>query len=430
MTLDRRNLLKLSAAAGLALPFGSGLTGSALAADIALRLYWWGGADRARRTLAVGELFSAAHSGVAVGGEPVGADYWPKLATMMVGRNLPDVVQFEPSTIADYARRGATLPLDQYIPSTIKTGDLAPGVLDLARVDGQVHGIALGLNAFSMFYNVDLFQQVGLAEPAWGLTWDEYAKLAVELTKAAGRDKLWGSPNGARYNYVFQAWLHQRGKLLFSEDGGLGFTVDDAREWYDYWDKLDKAGGCVSADLQSMDQSLIDSNPLTRGNSAMAFTFSNQTVGYQAVLQHKVGIAPLPIAAAGGSSGLFYRPALIWSVGKTSKNPDMAAAFIDFFVNDTEAGKVLGAERGVPVNVKVREVVAPTLDATAVLAVNYITEIADKVRPYPPISPEGSNEFDHRVMRPVADQLGFGNISVKEAAELLVADGKRVLKRG
>lgn len=428
MTIDRRRLLQLGAAAGVALPMAGGFSRAAFA-DAALRLYWWGGADRARRTLAVGELFSKANPGVTIGGEPVGADYWPKLATMMVGRNLPDVVQFEPSTIGDYSRRGATLELDKYIGSTIKTDNLAGGVLDLGRIDGKVYGIALGLNAFSLFYNVDLFTQLGLKAPTYGLTWDEYARLAVEITKAAGKSKFWGSVNGARYNYVFQAWLGQRGKQLFTEDAKLGFTVDDAKEWYDYWDKLAKAGGCVAADLQSMDQSLIDSNPLTRGNAAMAFTFSNQTVGYQAVLQHQVGISALPLVAAGGKSGLFYRPALIWSIGKTSKNPDIAAAFIDFFINNIDAGLVLGAERGVPVNLKVREAVAPTLDATARLAVDYVSSIADKVLPYPPLSPEGANEFDHRVMRPVADQLGFGNISVAEAAQLLVADGKRVLKQ-
>ncbi len=58
--------------------------------------------------------------------------------------------------------------------------------------------------------------------------------------KASGKG---GGPYAARYNYVFDAWLRQRGKSLFAKESvGLGFTVDDAKEWFDYWEKLRKAG--------------------------------------------------------------------------------------------------------------------------------------------------------------------------------------------
>jgi multiple sugar transport system substrate-binding protein len=173
---------------------------------------------------------------------------------------------------------------------------------------------------------------------------------------------------------------------------------------------------------------MIDSNPLARGNSVMSFAYSNQLIGYQSVLKQRLGLTTPPVTSAGGPSGMYYRPALIWCIGKTTKSPDEAAAFIDFFVNDPEAGKILGVERGVPVNLSVREVVKPTTDEVSRMTIDYVNAIAGRVGPYPPPAPKGATEFDQMVLRPIADQLSFGQLTVAQAAERLISEGKRVLK--
>jgi len=423
--MDRRTLLAAGLATGLPLAWQAA---SAQTQAAELRLMWWGSQDRAKRTLAVADLFAKACPGLTAVGEAIGADYFPKLTTMLVGRNLPDVFQLEPGTLPDFTRRSATLELDKFIGPTIRTQDFLAGALDLGRVDKKVCGMPLSINAFSLFFDADEFKKAKLDPPKAGITWDEIGKLAIEIGKAAGRDKYWGLPNASRYPYVFEGWLHQRGKLLFTEDGKLGFSLDDAKEWYTYWDGLRKAGGCVAADVQASDVHSIDSNPLSRGNAAMAFTYSNQLVGYQLALKQKLGITALPLQKAGGKSGLFYRPGLFWSIGKTSKNPEAAAKFIDYFVNDIEAGKLLSVERGVPVNLKVRQAVTPLLNEVERATVAYIDGLADRVDPYPPLVPAGSSEFDNRVMRPVADELAFGKLTVAQAADKLITEGRRAIR--
>lgn len=426
--ITRRNLLQTSAILAAAAPLAGAFDSHAFAASEELRLYWWGSQDRARRTLEVASLFGKANPDIVASGEPVGSDYWPKLATMMVGGNLPDIIQMEANSLPDYSRRGANLPLNDYLGKAIRTDRLAEGVLKLGTIDEKVTGIALGLNAFSLFYDKEAFTKAGIEGPKWGTTWEEIGKIAIEVAKASGKSNYWGIANGARYNYVFDAWLHQRDKTLFTEDGKFGFDVEDAKAWYAYWDKLAKAGATVAADVQSGDTHLIDTNPLTKGATAMAFTFSNQFVGYQTVLKQPLGIATLPVESQNGKSGLFYRPALTWSIGKTSKHADAAAKFIDFFINSPEAGKILGVERGVPINLDVRAAVAPTLNDNERASVAYIDFIADKVGAYPAPPPLGSTEFDVSVMRPIADQLAFGKLSVDDAAKKLIADGKRVMR--
>ncbi|WP_395677622.1 ABC transporter substrate-binding protein [Inquilinus sp.] len=425
MRLNRRSLLRGSAAVA-ALSFGPGL---ARADEARLRLAWFGSQDRTRRTQAVIDLYQQRAPGISLVGEAIsGGAYWTKLSTQMAGRNISDVYQLEPRTISDYSGRGACMALDPFIPQVLKTGDFDPGTVDLCRIGGKVWGVALGLNSFSMFYDTTVFAKAGLPAPTAETTWKQYADLSVELTKAAGKDHFWGSSYGARYTYVFDVWLRQRGRALFSPDGQLGFGVEDAKEWYAYWEDLRARGGCVGGDIQTQDQSIIETNPLTRGFSAMGFTYSNQLVGYQAMLPNKLGITMVPQTGGGAPSGHYYRPALIWSVGSTSKNGEAAAAFIDFFVNDVEAGKILGVERGVPPSRKVREAILPTLNETERASVDYVTFLADKVGAYQAPPPIGSSEFgDHHGL--TTDQLAFGQLSVAEAALQLVEQGGALLRR-
>jgi multiple sugar transport system substrate-binding protein len=421
--LLRNGLLLSGAAAFSQLPLRTAFADSAT-----MRLFWWGTPARAERTLGVARLFEAANPDVKINGEVGGNDYWSKLTTMLVGGNAPDIFQLEPGRFADYARRNATLPLNDFLGKSIRTDKLAPGVLELGTVDGKVAGMPLSLNAFALFYDTEAFKTAALNPPGATTTWDDFAKLCVELTKAIGRKNVWAVGNASRYTYAFDAFLNQRGKRLYGEDGKIGFDANDAKDWYGYWESLAKNGGCVSAEVQSMDQLQVDSNPLTTGKAVMAIAFSNQLLGYQAAVKNTLGITSLPLTNPSGPSGLFYRPGLHFGIASTSQNPELAAKFIDFFINDLAAGKILGVERGVPVNVDVKNAVVPLIDEVSKRTVDYISSIADRVGPYPPPVPVGASEFDTRAFRPLADKVAFGQVTPAEAAEQLIAEGGRILK--
>lgn len=425
--LNRRAFLRSAAVLGAGSAFAT-LPAFRAAAEETMRLYWWGTPNRAERTLGVARLFEAAHAGLKINGEVGGNDYWAKLTTMISGGNAPDIFQLEPSRFADYSRRDTALALNDYLGKTIRTDKLAPGVLELGTVDGKVTGMPMSLNAFAMFYDTEAFKAAGITPPSEKTTWDEFAKMCIDLTKAMGKKNVWAVANCARYSYALQAFVEQRGKKLYSAEGGIGFDLADATDWYGYWDSLTKAGGCVSAEVQAQDKLLVDSNPLTTGHSVITIAFSNQLPAYQAVAKSPLAITSLPVAAPDGPSGLFYRPGLHWSIASTAKNPERAAQFIDFFINDLEAGKLLGVERGVPVNVDVKQAVVPLIDATPKLTVDYISSIEGRVGAYPPPVPLGASEFDERALRPIADKLAFGQLTPAEAGEELVAAAAKILK--
>lgn len=436
MRLDRRSFLKasLSASAGVAAGLTFGVPGGnpARAAEaVPLQAMWWGSNDRTRRTVAVADLFHKQHPDISVTGQSIsGNAYWTKLATEMAGQDVADIFQLEPNTIADYSKRGACMALDEFVPDTLKVEDFGKKILQLTTINGKLYGIGLGLNSFCMFYDEAVFKKIGLKPPTEQTTWKDYADLAVEVTKAVGKSHYWGGPYGARYQYVLDAWMRQRGKSLFSAEGGLGFGIDDAKEWYAYWEDLRKRGGTVTPDVQTQDQDTIESNSLALGNSAMGMAYSNEMIGFQLLTKNTLGITMLPREKAGGPSGHYYRPALIWSVGVNSKHGKAAAEFISFFVNDVQAGKILGCERGVPMSPKVRAAILPDLTPTEQATVKYINLLQDQVGDYPAPAPLGATEYDINVIRTTADKLAFGKVSIAEAAQELVSRAKTTLRAG
>jgi multiple sugar transport system substrate-binding protein len=419
---------------------GAGIGGAALAAlrdlpalaqpDLRLRMFWWGAKERAERTDKVNQLYQQSHPGLTISGESLGwTDYWPRLATQTAGRNAADVLQMDYRYIFEYARRGALLPLDSYVPAALNLQDFSRAAVDSGKVDGKIFGVSLGLNSTSLIYDKTLIGSLGLKAPSWEMTWQEIGDLSVEISKAAKRDGFTGIQDGGRVEPALEVWLGQRGKSLYTPDGRLGYDDKDIGEWFAFWHKLRKRGGCAAPETQALDRGEIDSSLLTLGKAAMVFAHSNQLVGFQAINKSGLGLSTYPDGGAGSKPGRYLKPAMMWSVSAQSKQQDAAVRLISFFVADTEAGKLLGVERGVPPSAAVRQTVAPTLDELGRTMADYIGLISDKVGPLPPPPPRGAGEIE-MLLRRVNEQVGFGRLTPADGGRQFVAESSAVLARG
>ncbi len=418
--IPRRRFLTGSATMG-----GAVLGGPlARAAETRLRMTWWGSQERIRRTTADLGSYHKLHPDVTLVGQPAGGDYWTKIATQIAGRDLADIFQLDAYSLADYASRGAALQLDKYIPNPLAIDDFGKEMLALGQLDGKTWGVAQGINAYAIVYDADVLHDAGLNPPEYTTTWAGLASLAVEITRKVNKPNYWGLADGSGHYYAFDTWLIQRGKSLY-KGHGLGFDADDATEWFDYWSDLRKRGGCVPADVASLDDGQIPTTPLARGTAALDIEFSNYLIGYQAMTKHRLSLAPLPNGDQGAKPGLFYRPALIWSVAATSRNPEAAAAFISWFVTSADSAKIIGVERGVPVLRSVRDAIKADLSPTEQIGIDYLNAIQDKVGPSV-TAPVGASDFDHTVMRPTAQMVAFGRLTSGQGAKKLLEDAKSV----
>lgn len=426
--VSRRTILAGGAAALSATAIGA--PRRAFGQETRLRLMWWGSQPRAERTFEVTKLYMEQNPGVQIDGETVGwDDYWPRLATQVAGRNAPDIIQMDYRYIFEYARRDALAPLDEFVPDVLNLSGFDQAALDGGSVDGALYGISLGANSSAMMINKAAFDEVGIDIPDNSLTFDELQRIGMEITNAGKRRNFYGIADGSGLEPFFENYVRQRGKALYTEDGQLAFDAEDVREWFELWAAMREAKACVPPDVQALDKNQIETGMVSLGHAAVSYGHSNQLVGYQALNKDPIVMHAYPRIAAGVGGGHYRKPSMFFSISSQSQNPEAAAAYISFFVNDPKAAEILDVERGVPESSAVRESLAPKLDDTGRAAVEYIGGLGDLAGPLPPPPPLGAGEIDRMLLR-VSQEVAFGQHTPQSGAEAFIAEAESILARG
>lgn len=113
------------------------------------------------------------------------------------------------------------------------------------------------------------------------------------------------------------------------------------------------------------------------------------------------------------------KASMYWSIAAETEHPEEAAMLVDFLINDSDAAKVLGVERGVPANPEIQEVIRPDLSPTGVMALEFAADLQDEVVDPPQVTPTAASDFDLQVGR-IGSEVLFGSMSPEQAAEAVV----------
>jgi multiple sugar transport system substrate-binding protein len=391
-----------------------------------LRCFWWGNPDRDKRTKAVLDAYKA-KSGTDISAESLGwGDYWTKLGTQTAGGNPPDLIQMDYRYLFEYARRDTLAALDKQSPKPLDLTTFSTAAQDCGKVDGKLYGVTMGLNSKAMVYDTAMFEKVGVKalDPNW--TWDDFARVAGEISKL-NPGKYWGSGDNSRWEQGFEHYLNQQGKVLYTPAGKAAFTRDDVAAWFDLWDKLRKSGAVAPAEIGATNTGSIDQYEISRGTAAMSFANSNQVVAFQGIAKSKLAISVFP-NTKGAVSGHYIKPSMMMSVSSKSKTPEDAAKLIQFMVNDPDGVKLLGIERGVPPSSSAQALLSPDLDDLGKMQVSYVAAVTKVAVALPPPPPKGAGEIEKLLLR-VADSVAFGRSSVKDGAGQFFTEAESILAR-
>jgi len=435
----RRKKTAAAATAAVA-TFGLALTGcaggSAPAADTAptydpdekvtLDFAFWGNDVRAELYDEVLDAFHEEYPNITVNTSFLGfPEYWEKRQTEAAGGGLPDVMQTDINYLRQYAENGLFLDLTPYLGSLIDTEPLPDNVLQIGQIDGATTGITISTNAWSMYQNSVLLDEIGV-EPFEEGDWQDYNDWMAEVTDAAKANgvDVWGGADYTGRIQSFEIQQRAKGKDLFTDDGEVNFTKDELRA---YWESGHELRDGIAIPQQRLEETM----PMTGFDTAQQtseMTWDSFGVSYLANLGEpytELEITAPPVTKK-GAQDLYKKAGMLLSASAGTDHPEAAAILIDFLVNDPVTGEVFGTNRGFPASETAMS--GASLDGINQQIADYEESIADRLGDAPPVPVTGYGTIEDK-FRQIGIELNFGTITVDEAVDQFFTEMDVVLNQ-
>ncbi|MGG4128120.1 extracellular solute-binding protein [Paenibacillus illinoisensis] len=395
--------------------------------QVELRMMWWGDQKRADITNEALQVFQEKHPDIKIVGEfAPSSGYFDKLNTQLASGTAPDVF-FLGGNVVDYAKKDVLLNLDPYVGNELNLDGMDTTMVEYGRLDGKLQHISAGANARGIVINKVLFEKAGIPLPETDWTWEDYAAISKELSDKLG-DGIFGT-----YNFTVDGmdiYLKQRGKQLYDmTNGTLGFAQEDILEWFQYWEKASADGGVVTPELQvSNPHDDTSKSLLITGKAAMTLLPSNQLAAFQSLTEDPLILHPVPRGPKG--TGVVFESSQGLSGYANTKHPKEVAMLMNFWINDPDAARILGNDRGVPVTETNRNLLQEEAGAVEELVYDYTNFVSEATKTEPfdvSYNPPGFAEFS-KLAQTTTQEIGFGRKSVEEAVSSFYSGTLRIFE--
>lgn len=240
------------------------LTGTAVAENVTTIDFWYYTADtQAGKLLEQVERFQEENPDIVVNVQSVPfSDIKKQLSIGVAADQLPDVTQCDVCDTASFAAMGAAVDITAELSEWDDLEQFYEGPLDSATYEGKYYGIPLYSNCLAIMYNKDIFDEMNIAYPESGWTWDEFKQLVYDTT--------------TEDHYGFTTCLAKSEEGVFNTMPFVWATGAD-------YDSMDSEGAiealtmlgdfyqkdCMSKELLSMSQFDMCSSLFSTGKSAM-----------------------------------------------------------------------------------------------------------------------------------------------------------------
>ena len=381
---------------------------------VELSVFWWGGPERAKATEAALDLYTQKHPEITFKKEWQGnAGYFDKLSTRVAGGSGgPDIFQIDDNYLTEFADRGVTLDLSEAVANkTIDVSKFPSSLVEYGKVNGKVAGVAAAENTPALFYDKTVAKELGLDEPKTGMTWEELISWAEQVTKKSNA-KTWGTMDPSADYKALWVWLRQQNKELYAGNK-LGFTTEDLTKWFELWKTArDRKAAPVADVIHTANDGSITKQLVATKVGATSFMWSNQLPELQKATTNELGMVAYP----GDPKGQWARASMYWSAFRGTKHAAEATKVINFLVNDPEAAKLLGTDRGLYSNTEIRTAMAGTLTPEMQKTVALENELTPKFGPAPAPPPKGHSKIKTALVQ-AAESVQYGKATPQQAAE-------------
>ena len=315
---------------------------------------WWGSDTRANITIQVIEMYEEL-TGLKIEYEYYdGTSYWTQYQAKMAAHTLPDVVQMGNNWLTYY---DSIYPMNEFVKDgTFDTTAVSETMLSTTtnQANGDITGISNGTNARCFAYNPAIFDECGVAYPTENWTWDDFAAACRTITAQTGNPAI----TGFEYDFLTWSTVTQWGEGLnfYAMDGSdfaFGGDVAPIAYLFELFTELTKEGCMADFGIQNEISGNIEADWIVYGDAAMIQLSSNQFNALSAAAAEngiELKLCTIPRVHSDGQSGMLVRSSQEVSISADCQDREIAANFINFFINSIEANKILNCERGVSIN--------------------------------------------------------------------------------
>ncbi|KAB8294598.1 ABC transporter substrate-binding protein [Bifidobacterium avesanii] len=400
---------------------GSG--GEAKAADgpVTLTISWWGSDARLKLTQQAIDAFHVKHPNITVNFEYTDWNgYWDKLATQNAGGEVPDVLQMDEMYLASYASQGSLYDLNK-VSDYLDLNQMDASLKGTGQYQGTQYAAPISAVPYAMIVNNDVLDKLGLELPdtnTW--TWDDFVAFGRQIVNRSNGE-ITAAGNMIDSTGLTQ-WARQHGEDLF-KDGKVAISEKTLAGFFQMsydWTHGDQIGGSADRGAEQA-AGTQDQSDFARNKQAMVFAQATMiTSNAKAAGTDNMSLVPIPSADQSKKSA-YLKPGQYWSISAKSEHPVEAAMLIDYLINDEEAGKILGTERGIPGNNKIRAMLAESTTGTDKKALEFQDVIADKLGDAPEITPNGASDVMNMIKR-YGQQVAFEQKTADQVAKEMIAE--------
>lgn len=315
------------------------------AAPVPVTLEFWGFGDDETAWTPVLDAFHARYPAITVTYKRfTDATYEDTLVNRLAAGTGPDVFLLKNLWLGKERDKIAVLPpaSSPLSPAQFRA-TYVDGAGALVADDGGIVAVPLSMDSLALFYNKDIFDAAGIAQPP--TTWDEFVSISRALTKVAGTGDIIksGAALGASRNIPYavelaSALMLQQGDAIVDKDRNMDFQHGALPAMQFYASFADRSHQNFSWTGRMADA--LDA--FAQGDAAMAFGTSRDLSRIMAKNPHiNFGVAPLPqfAGATVRTFGTYTFPA----VSRMSRHPSEAWQFALFMTSREGATLYLSA---------------------------------------------------------------------------------------
>lgn len=303
------------------------------------------------------DAYEALHPGIYVNLHAVNQDIYDSSLEDILTREQADLVGVRgTSHMVSLAQKGELLDLTSYIAEYDLQIEAYGNMFNEIGIDGRYFGIPTRSTCWILLYNKDIFDEAQIAYPGQ-LTWEEYRRLAIELTKEEDGHIQYG---GYWPPWCFNFLALQSSSWLIDDDlKAAARSLEMLNTFYNE-DHSHVNYPETAQQKENLSDLFIQGQiaMMPQGEWIINMLMEKEKGAGSSV---NWGIAPIPVKSE-KEAGITWGQYQFVCVSSQTRYPEEVFAFLTFLCGEEGAG-ILAANGMIPAywNEKIREVYAETV---------------------------------------------------------------------